>query len=186
MIKDFLEIVKTRKTTYEFSERKVKDSDIKKVLEAARWCPSSHNTQNWSFIVVKDKKIIERLLNICFYGFFHTKYAVIIAVILEPIYLEEKAMQGLLLGGWKEFTYYHQYMNISIPVITMAYAAESMGINSCIISPIIDRANNILGVPKAKKAVLLLGLGYEKKGVFKKPRKRKDYKDIVFKEKYGK
>ncbi len=181
----FLELAKARKTTYEFSSRKVSDASIRKILETARWCPSSHNTQNWSFVVIKEKKRIEKLINICYYGFFHTSPNVLIAIILEPIYSNSHKLHGLLHGGWKEFASYHQYMNISVPAITMAYAAENMGIGSCIISPIIKEANKILGVPEPKKTVLLLGLGYEQKGAYKKPRKRKDYKSIVFNEEYG-
>lgn len=56
---DFLSLAKKRKTTYEFSDKLVNDSDIVKILEAGRWAPSCTNTQPWHFIVVKDKKKIE-------------------------------------------------------------------------------------------------------------------------------
>ena len=48
--KDFLSLSKSRRTTYEFSDKSVKDKDLNKILEAARWAPSCANSQPWKFI----------------------------------------------------------------------------------------------------------------------------------------
>ena len=69
---NFFKLVKSRKTTYEFTDKKIKDADIKKILEAARWAPSCSNVQPWHFIVVKDKKRISDLMKLAFYGAFHS------------------------------------------------------------------------------------------------------------------
>ena len=42
---EFLNILKNRKTAYEFSLKKIDKKDIMSILEAARWAPSSHNSQ---------------------------------------------------------------------------------------------------------------------------------------------
>jgi nitroreductase len=81
--KSFLDFARLRKTTYEFSERKVKSSDVRKILEAGRWAPSPINSQPWRFIVVRKKSKISRLVENAFYGYFHTAPSVIIALVLK-------------------------------------------------------------------------------------------------------
>src|SRR3989344_5213048 len=106
----FLRLAKSRKTTYEFSDKKVEDSDLKKVLEAARWSPSCSNAQPWHFIVVRDKEKIAEL---------------------------------------------------------------------------IKTASKILKLREGDAIPILIGLGYEKKGAFQKPRTRKDLKKLVSGEYFG-
>ena len=55
---NFLALAKARKTVYEFTEKKVSEADLGKILEAARWAPSANNIQPWHFIVVEDKETI--------------------------------------------------------------------------------------------------------------------------------
>lgn len=44
-----------------FQERAVSESDLSKLLEAARWTGSSKNVQNWSFVVVDDPTQKDRI-----------------------------------------------------------------------------------------------------------------------------
>ena len=67
----FSELVKKRKTTFEFSNKKVQDSDLKKIIEAGSWAPSCANTQPWHFIILKEKQKIEKAMKTANYGFFH-------------------------------------------------------------------------------------------------------------------
>lgn len=179
---DFLKLIKSRKTTYEFSEKKVKDSDMKKILEAGIWAPSSHNSQSWTFIVIKNKERIKKLMDLCYYGYFHTLPTTMVAIVGEPLYLGEDA---LLRGKAKDFIPSHKYLNLSLPVMNMCLQATTMKINTCIVSPIIAEANEILKVPKGKVTILLIGFGYEKKGAYQKPRERKKLEDVVHYEEYS-
>ena len=173
---DFLKLIRSRKSVHEFSSRKVKDSDIKKILEAARWAPSAHNSQDWHFIVVKDAGVINSLMRHCYYGSFYESPPMIIAIVAKPVYNDKK---GLLQGNIREYAPTHKYMNVGSVVITVVYAASSLGIGSCILSLRPADANKILKVPKKDETLLLVGLGYEKKGAFAQKRERKELKDIV-------
>lgn len=44
-----------------FLEKEIDRNVLVKVLDAARWAPSGHNSQPWEFIVVSDKKKIDEL-----------------------------------------------------------------------------------------------------------------------------
>lgn len=170
-------MARKRKTGYEFSGKPVRPKDIQKILEAGRWAPSSHNSQPWRFVVIQNKKTIDQLLATCYYDVFHSNPSTMIAIVAEPIYAKQK---GLLQGSFKEFAPYHQYLNLGFPVLNMVYAAMELGIQSCILSPAIVKANAILRVPPGKKTVLILGVGFEKKGAYQKKRERKPLKELVF------
>lgn len=178
---NFLKLAKERRTVYDFRIKKVDKRIINKILESGRWAPSSHNSQPWSFIVIKDKDTIERMMNLCYYGYFHSLPPIMIVIVLEPIYLCDEA---LLRGRAKEFVDSHKYMNIGFVASNMIHTAESLGVNSCIISFLVEKANKILEVPKGKEAVIAIGLGYERKSRFIRSRMRKDLNKIVFVEKY--
>lgn len=180
--KDFLALTKERKCIYEFSSRKVSDSHITSILEAARWAPSFLNSQPWSFIVVRNKETISRLIDICYYGYFHSVPPVMVVIVLEPSRFKElKALKD----NTKDFIDWHQLICIGMPVISMQFAATSLGIGSCILSLPPEEANKLLKVKGEGKALLTLGLGYEKRKAYKKPRERKSLKDFVHDEQYG-
>jgi nitroreductase len=64
----FLELVKTRRSIRQFKSDPVSDCDIDKILEAARWAPSGFNMQPWEFVVVKDRELKDRIVEIVSQG----------------------------------------------------------------------------------------------------------------------
>ena len=182
MKKDLLGFIKRRRTTFEFSGRKVRDGDIRKIAEAGRWSPSSHNSQPWKFIIVRDRKAIGRLMENAYYGFFHSEPAAVIVAVMEHT---RKKMPGMHRGKTAHMAAYHPYIDIGMPALSMAYEAESLGIGSCMLSLQAKEANRLLGVPAGCNAILALGIGYEKKGAFAAKREREEYSKMVFTEKYG-
>ena len=58
----FLELVKNRRSIRRFRPDSIPDDYIEKIIEAARWAPSGYNSQPWEFIVVKDKKLKDNIL----------------------------------------------------------------------------------------------------------------------------
>ena len=178
----FANLVKARRTTYVFTEVYVKDDLINTILETARWTPSSHNTQPWSFIVIKNQKKIKQLIDICEYGEYHSTPNTIIAVVLEPIYISEG---GYRAGPGKKFSDYHKFLNIGLVVGNIVNQATELGIHSCILSPEIKKSNKILNVTGKREALILVGLGYERPMAFEKKQERKELSNLVFYEEYG-
>lgn len=178
---DFLSLLKKRTNIKAFTDKSVKDSDIKKILEAGRWSPSDHNYQPWSFVVVKNKKTISELMKLCYYGLFHQDPKVIIALVLEPVHMSKK---GFYRGRFKKMAEYHKYMSISLPALCMSLKATEMKIGSFILSPTIEEANKILKVSNNRLTCILVGIGYEEKDAFRKPKERIPLKELVSYEKY--
>ena len=58
---NIVEIIKTRRCVREYKEDIVSDEDIKFLIDCARYAPSGFNMQPWSFIVVKNKDLLQKL-----------------------------------------------------------------------------------------------------------------------------
>ncbi|MDR0462554.1 MAG: nitroreductase family protein [Christensenellaceae bacterium] len=59
-----IEAIKKRKSIRNYNPNgKVSDEQIKELLEAAMLAPSACNTRPWEFIVVKDRKILDKIVD---------------------------------------------------------------------------------------------------------------------------
>ena len=52
------ECLRTRRTVRQFKTAPVSETTLVKILNAARWAPSSRNQQPWHLVVVKNKKTL--------------------------------------------------------------------------------------------------------------------------------
>lgn len=168
-----LALVKKRRTIYEFENKNINKSNLKKILEAGRWAPSPHNKQPWKFVVVKDKNKISELMKIAPYGGFHSNPNLIIVFGLNPKICSgnhvnlKKGKIGLVDG----------YLSLGVAAENMILIAESLGIGSAVLTPEPKKISKIL---KTKEiSPMFLGFGYEKKGSFRKERVRKKLKELV-------
>lgn len=60
----FLNLVKTRRSIRSFKPDPLPDDYVDRIIEAARWAPSGANSQPWEFVVIKDKGIKEKILEL--------------------------------------------------------------------------------------------------------------------------
>lgn len=60
--KDFLMLVRTRRSIRSFKPDPVPDEYVRNIIEAARFAPSGGNSQPWEFVVVKDQEIKDRIV----------------------------------------------------------------------------------------------------------------------------
>lgn len=58
---DLLEIMMTRRSVRKYTEEKISDEDIKKILSAALLAPSGHSKYPCEFIVVKDRETLNKM-----------------------------------------------------------------------------------------------------------------------------
>jgi nitroreductase len=56
-----LDAIRTVRVVRRFSDRPIADSDLRRILDAARHAGSSKNLQRWAFQVVRDRATIEQL-----------------------------------------------------------------------------------------------------------------------------
>lgn len=58
---ELADLIQTRRSIRRWQEREVPDELIRRALEIATWAPNGGNRQNWQFVVVKDRQLINRL-----------------------------------------------------------------------------------------------------------------------------
>ena len=59
---DFYDVVKSRKTVRDFSDKKVDKKIIEKILSAGLMAPTNDHLRNWEFVVIIDNEIIEKII----------------------------------------------------------------------------------------------------------------------------
>ncbi|MHA1834014.1 MAG: nitroreductase family protein [Candidatus Baldrarchaeia archaeon] len=79
-----IKVIREKRSVREFLEKDVPDELIMKVLDAARWAPSSKNTQPWEFIIIRDQKTKKKLAKLAKFGWFIADAPVVIAIVTDP------------------------------------------------------------------------------------------------------
>ena len=57
----FVDVMKTRRSIRKFLDKQIKKDDLEQMLDAARLSPSGGNLQEWFFIVVQQRDVIDEL-----------------------------------------------------------------------------------------------------------------------------
>ncbi len=60
-MKEFMDIVRNRRSVRKYEDREVPAELLNLILEAVRWAPSWANTQCWEVVVVRDRAVKEQL-----------------------------------------------------------------------------------------------------------------------------
>ncbi|HJO81946.1 MAG: nitroreductase family protein [SAR202 cluster bacterium] len=103
---DVFECIRDRRTVREFKPEPVPEEIVERLLQAARWAPSSSNSQPWHFVVVQDRETIAQLGAIATQGPFLGEAPLAIAVVMSgasrPDLDGGRALQQMELMAWSE------------------------------------------------------------------------------------
>lgn len=151
------ECVRTRRTVRKYKVEAVPDGVIRRVLNAARWAPSSRNQQPWHFVVVTDADTLTKLGSVATSGRFIADSPLVIAVVMDGADRPEldagRALQQMELVAWDE------------------------GLGTCFVGVRLSDQNRAvkerLGIPAGMELVALLVMGFrrEESGSVGTPRK---------------
>ena len=162
-----IKVIRERRSVREFLEKDVPDELIMKVLDAARWAPSSKNTQPWEFIIIRDQETKKKLAKLAKFGWFIADAPVVIAIVTDP----RKSYAHIIDG--------------SCAVQNLMLAAWELGLGTCWIGTMDrEKAKELLNIPEELHLLTVIPLGFPEK--ISKPPPRKPVKDMVHYEKYGK
>ena len=100
------ECLRSRRTVRHFSQGEVSERTLNKILNAARWAPSSRNQQPWHLVVVKNRRTLDQIGNIAKTGSFIGDAPLAIAIVMEgadqPGMDAGRALQQMELIAWSE------------------------------------------------------------------------------------
>jgi nitroreductase len=177
----FLDLVHTRQSDRAYLDKPVETDKLERILEAARLAPSACNAQPWKFIVVTDPEkrmqiadaTASKLLSMNHF----TKQAPV-----QLVLVEENANFTSSVGGWATNKYY-PHIDLGIITAYTTLAATDEGLGSCIIGWCDEKkVQKALEIPKNKRVMLVILLGYSSQS--KREKKRKTLAEIVSYNKY--
>jgi nitroreductase len=141
---DAIELIKTRRSVREYSEKPISRDCLEMIVDAARFAPTARNVQPWEFVVVTEKEALRKIAEIAEHGKFIVNAAASILVFSKDTkyFLEDcsAATQNAML------------------------AAADLGIGSCWVAgdkkSYAGEFNLLFGVPINLKLVSIIALGY--------------------------
>ena len=196
-----LDLIKSRKSVRQYSEKHISDEDLKKVLEAGRLAPSWMNVQSWKFILIKSQENKELLSKLSI-GQAHVKNADALIVCIADTNAWEEAKithiknpalnpalqgeNGILVRTMEQVIY---------PISYMMLEAESLGIRSCIVGALGNEITGVeqetykevkekLGLKDGQILSTIITLGYETEQT-ETVKKRKEFDEVISLEKLG-
>ena len=196
-----LDLIQTRKSVRQYSDKHISDEDLRKILEAGRLAPSWMNVQSWKFIVVKSQENKDILSKLAL-GQAHVKNADALILCVADMNAWEEAKithiknpalnpalqgeNGMLVRTMEQLVY---------PISYMMLEAESLGITSCIVGAFgneftgveqetYQEVRKILGLKDNQILSTIITLGYEIEKT-QTVKKRKEFDEVVYLEKIG-
>ena len=167
-----LEAIKERQSVRNYLDKEIPEELLRQVLETGRLAPSACNNQPWKFIVVKDKKLKEKLITACKNQNFVGEAAVIIVgCATDPSY---KMGNG-------DYSY---SVDLAIALDHMSLQAADLDLGTCWIGAFYqNKVKEVLKIPEDVKVVALMPLGFPQ--TLGTKRVRKTLSEIVCYEKYA-
>ncbi len=174
----FLNLVKIRRSVRNYRSKAVEKDKIFRCIEAARLAPSACNAQPWSFIVIDDEelknKVAEQTSNrLLPLNHFTRQAPVHVAVVQEKANITSRLGQTI---RDKVFP----WMDIGIAAVHFCLQAAAEGLGTCMLGWFNEKnVKQLLGVPASKRVLLIITLGYpaDERVVEKK---RKSMNEILY------
>lgn len=168
---EFYEVIKTRRSVRSYKKDTIPEEVLKRVLNAARIAPSGSNRQPWKFIIIKEPKIKEKMIELCDGQKFVAEAPVLIVACGKNIHYN----RGRWMGD------YSVIVDVAIAVDHLTLAARAEGLGTCWIGSFDNEGiKKFLGIPEDVNVVALTPLGYpEDPSVFKETKNRKNLEEII-------
>ena len=169
---DFYKLVDERQSDRGYdTERSVPREAVMRIVDAARRAPSACNSQPWHFIVV-DKpelraEVAEALTSIGMNKFASQAPCFIVLVQEAPNFTAR-------LGGWIKNKHF-PLIDCGIAASYLTLAAADEGLGSCMMGWFDEkRLKRLFGVPRSRRVLLVVSLGYSTQPLRQKQRRALD------------
>ncbi|HEY5592862.1 MAG TPA: nitroreductase family protein [Paludibacter sp.] len=180
-MQSFLELVRARQSDRSYLDKPVEQDKIDRILEAARLALSACNSQPWKLVVVTDPE--KRMLvadatasKILSMNHFSKQAPV------QLVLIEENANFTSSVGGWATNKHY-PHIDLGIVASHICLAATDEGLGSCMIGWCDEKKiRKALEIPKDKRVMMVILLGYSAQKLREK--KRKTLEEIISHNKY--
>ena len=167
---DFYHVIKTRRSIRSFSDKRIPDDVLARVLDAARIAPSGSNRQPWRFILVSDAELRQSLVPACHNQRFIAQAPLAIAACGYDIEFDR--------GDW--MGKHSAIVDVTIAMDHLILAARAEGLGTCWIGSFSDeQVKAVLRVPEDWHVVALTPLGYPQGEAFAETTDRKPLEEVI-------
>jgi nitroreductase len=156
---NLIELITKRRSARRYSDQLVSREVIDRCLEAARLAPSACNSQPWSFVVVDDPGVRDRLAERAFSGIYKMNAFVKTAPVLIVV-ITERSGYAARLGGLLRSVKY-SLVDIGIAGEHLVLQAAVEGLGTCWLGWFNARAvRKVLGLPFNTQIDIVISMGY--------------------------
>ncbi len=174
----FKELILQRQSDRKYVDKPVSREIIQRYLEAARLAPSASNSQPWTFVVIDDPELKNKVAHKTYgplksFNKFVPDAPVIIAIVMEKPKLITEA------GGRIKKKEY-PLIDIGIAAEHFCLAAAEAGLGTCMLGWFDEKSiKKLINVPKQKNIPLLITLGYTPDRYRTRNKIRKEFEKVV-------
>ncbi len=174
----FTELIKTRQSVRKYSKKAVEPEKLQLCLEAARLAPSASNSQPWTFIVVDEPGLRQKVANETFGPLKSFNKFVPEAPVIVVFVIEKPKLITEIGGRLKKKEY--PLIDIGIAAEHFCLQAAELGLGTCMLGWFNEKPiKHLLQIPEIKTIGLLITLGYAADGYRLRTKIRKAYDDVV-------
>ena len=151
-------LVLQRESVRKYTDKCVAREDIVKCVDAARMTPSAHNSQPWTFVVIDDRELMNKVADITFntvvrFNKFVPNAKAIVAVVIEKSHFA-------MVGSNKSDEDYN-FIDMGAATEHFCLQAADIGIGTCMLGYFDEKkVKKLINVPSQKRVGLLIAMGY--------------------------
>lgn len=170
---DFLKLAEERQSDRKYHDKPVEEGKLLRCLEAARLAPSACNAQPWTFIVVNDQELKNAIARETSSGIIPINHFTQQAPLQVILVMEQPNITSRFGEIVKDKKYTLMDLGIAASHFCLQAAAERLG--TCMIGWFNEKkVKQLLNIPKDKRPMLIITLGYPAGKKRKKIRKSMD------------
>ena len=139
--------IRARRNVRDYEDRPIDDDLLDRILEAGRRSPSSINWQPWDFVVVTDRKELERLSQV-WRGAAHIARSAATIALVAPVPEDERRRD------WVQYDLGQATMSIMLAAADLGIGSGHAAVTDQ------DLARELLGHPHDRFCAYLIALGH--------------------------
>jgi nitroreductase/putative intracellular protease/amidase len=169
-----LKIIKERRSIRGFQEKDMSQDTIDILLKSATWAPSPNNDQPWRFVVVKDKKVKEEIVNALMEklsAYYKSKELpvermrqYISSIFSAPLHIFALCDDSNIEEEeWKDIQMLWNMQAVSCACQNILLSAKSMGLGSLWIGLSLvaeDQIKTLISAPESLRLASVIAIGY--------------------------
>jgi nitroreductase len=180
---ELLDLIKARQSVRRYTSRPVEKEKLERCLEATRLAPSANNSQPWSFIVVDDSALKDRVSRLTYDNIVVYNKFVPQAPALVVFVIEKPKLITRIAGIIKKIDY--PKIDIGIAAAHFCLKATEEDLGTCMLGWFREKPiKALLNIPVSKKIGLIISVGYAPEDYPLREKIRKRFQEVVMHNSY--